>query len=103
MNGFPASSTSALGIFSVTGRSRVAKPPARIAAGTFSICNLRFAICNFATLLDDDLGSLEVEPEADFLQTALVHGMAELGLVGGVEHQESPAARADQLSAQGAV
>src|ERR1019366_2243056 len=33
MNGCPATSISALGIFSVIGRKRVARPPARIATG----------------------------------------------------------------------
>src|SRR4051812_20862080 len=37
MKGLPASSTMALGIFSVIGRSRVARPPARRATGTSAI------------------------------------------------------------------
>src|SRR5688572_17392843 len=44
MNGLPASSTIALGIFSVIGLRRVASPPARSAAGTVAMSGATEAI-----------------------------------------------------------
>src|SRR4051812_21658894 len=53
--------------------------------------------------LNDHLGALEVEAEADLAQTGLEHGPAQLDLVLGVEHQEAAAARPHQLAPERAV
>src|ERR1019366_5827275 len=50
-----------------------------------------------------DAGTFKIEAEPDFLQSLLAHGMAQPGLVSGVEHQKPPSPGADQLAAQGAV
>src|SRR5882762_7358561 len=89
MNGLPATSMSAFGIFRVTGCSRVARPPAKMATGSMSG--------------EDNLRSFEVEPEADFFEPSLRHGVAQLVAIGRIEHQESSAARAYELAANGAV
>src|ERR1039457_998620 len=54
-------------------------------------------------VLGHDLGALEIKPEADLLEALLPHRVAQLPLVARVEHQEAPAAGADQLAAQGPV
>src|ERR1035441_9224445 len=51
----------------------------------------------------DDAGTFKVEAEPDFLQSLLAHGMAQPGLVSGIEHQEPSSTGADQLAAEGTV
>src|ERR1700690_1059111 len=54
-------------------------------------------------ILGHHLGPLEIEPEADLLEALLPHGVAQLLLVAGVEHEEAAAARADELPAERAI
>src|SRR5689334_7085483 len=93
MKGRPWISTSALGIVSVSGRSRVARPPARIATGCSTSRGLR------SLGLRDNRRALEIEAEAHLLQARFAHGLAQAHLVLGVEHQESAAASPDQFTA----
>src|SRR6266446_3067849 len=89
MNGLPATSRSAFGIVRVTGSNRVAKPPARMATGSMSG--------------EDNLRSFEVEPEADFFEPGLRHGVTQLVAIGCIEHQEPSASRAHEFAANGAA
>src|SRR3569833_1961582 len=89
MNGRPTKGNSALGTRSVTGRSRIASPPARMATGSMSG--------------QHQLGALEIEPEADLLQPGLCHRGAQLVAVTRIEHQESTAAGAHELAADRAI
>src|SRR5664280_815692 len=51
----------------------------------------------------DDAGTFKVEAEPDCLESLLAHGVAQPGLVSGVEHQEPSSTGANQLATQGAV
>src|SRR5580698_9447158 len=93
MNGSPATGISDFGIVSVTGRIRLARPPARMATG----------IIGSSISLGDYLGAFKVELEADFGQSGLAHGLAQPRFLFRVEHQEAAAAGADQLAADSAV
>src|SRR5262245_60555812 len=53
--------------------------------------------------LDDGLGAFEIEAEADLGQAGADHGVAQPGLVLGVEHQEPATAGTDQLATNRAV
>src|SRR5436305_1118532 len=93
MNGSPATSSIAFGTRSVSGCSRVARPPASNARGGMSVI----------AGLHDRLRAFEVEPETDLLQARRRHGVAQPRLILRIEHQESAATRADQLAARRAV
>ena len=82
MNGRPPTSNKALGMVSVTGRSRVAKPPASIATVVMS--------------LHQNLRAFEIKPEPDLLQSLP-------SAVFRVKHQETAAAGADQLASNRSV
>src|SRR5438552_2253454 len=92
MKGSPRISTSALGMLSVMGRSRVARPPARMATGSINASRLR----HYGR-------AVKIEAHPHLAQSCLAHGPAQPGLVFGVEHQEAAAAGADQLAAQRSV
>src|SRR6266508_1366259 len=94
MKGSPETGTIDFGIMSLTGRNRLAVPPARIATGIMG---------SDGPLLRDDLGAFEVEAEADFGKPGCTHGVPQAGLVLGIEHQKASAARSDQLAADGTV
>src|SRR5215469_771407 len=85
----PQTGSRVFGQVSVSGRMRVPSPPARI-----THCIL---------VSGHQLRAFVIESEADFAQTFLGHGFAERVAIVGVEEQESAAARADQLTADGAV
>src|SRR5947209_15766421 len=89
MNGSPATGSIALGTRSVSGCSRVARPPASSARGGMSVI----------AGLHDRFRAFEVEPETDLLQARRRHGVAEPRLILRIEHQESAATGADQLAA----
>src|SRR4051794_41102365 len=92
MNGSPLISTRALGMRSVIGRRRVARPPARIATGSIN-----------SSRLGHDGSALKIEPDPHFAQTGGTQGAAETRFVFGIEHQETTASGADQLAAQCAM
>jgi hypothetical protein len=46
-----------------------------------------------------NLGALEVKAEADFLQALFANGVAELGLVRRVEHEETAARQIEVVAA----
>src|SRR4051794_15801522 len=101
-------------MLSVTGRIRVARPPARIATGgraSADVSTADVSTGNGATggaasptmLLRHHLRALEVEMVPHFGQAGLTHGAAKPHLILSIEHQEAAAARADELAADGAV
>src|SRR5437764_1478899 len=90
-NGSPAISISAFGMDSVTGRSRVASPPARMAIGSM------------VSGTGHHHGALEIETHANLTQAGFAQHVAEARLVLCIQHQESAAAGADQLSPKCAV
>src|SRR5690242_572738 len=94
-NGRPATSISAFGMRSVTGRMRVARPPDRIATGKMASTDGG----GMRSSLREHFGALEVHVEAHFGQARLAHDMAQPYLLFRIEHQESAAAGADQLAA----
>src|SRR5208282_5008069 len=57
----------------------------------------------FSNSRNHQLRSFKIEPEPDFLEPGLPHGVAESGLVFGVKHEKTAAARADELAAERAV
>src|SRR5882724_2308961 len=89
MNGFPATSISALGIVVVIGRILVANPPARMATGIRSG--------------EDNFGAFVIETEPNLLEARPCHGMAEFVAISRIKHEKSAAAGTDQLAANGSV
>src|SRR5262245_19238288 len=80
---------SAFGIYSVSGRRRVAYPPARIRTG----------INSAESFMRADSGTLEFKAEPDFLQSLFPHRMAQAWFVLGVKHEKASAPGANQLAA----
>src|SRR5215472_17877694 len=76
---------------SVSGRKRVARPPARMATGSIR------------SGTGHERSAFKIEAHAHFAQTGLPHHAAQAGLVFGVEHEETTAAGADEFSAERAV
>src|SRR5208283_3805101 len=52
---------------------------------------------------NEQLGALEIKPEADFLESGLAHGMTQPGLVLRIKHEETATSRANELAAEGAA
>src|SRR5882762_864266 len=84
MKGLPATSISDFGILSVTGRKRVARPPARIAMGKLSG--------------QDNFRLFEVESEPHFLKPGLCHRVAQLVTIRSIKHQKSFSACANEFT-----
>src|SRR5690349_13593273 len=89
MKGRPAKGIKALGTVAVTGRSRIASPPARMATGSMSG--------------QHHFGALEIEPETDLLEAGLRHRGAQPVAVSRIEHQESATTGAHELPADRAM
>src|SRR5712671_1658036 len=89
---------SAFGMVSVSGRSRVARPPARMTAGMRSV-----VVAIGHLVMRNDSRAIKVEMESNFFQSAFSHGVAEPGFFAGIEHQKTSASGADELAAQRAV
>src|SRR5690348_14105923 len=97
MNGRPATSNSDFGMRSVTGRIRVARPPARMATGNVTSPDA----FDIRISLHQHLGAFKVHVKADFGETCLAHHMTQPHFLLGVEHQEAAAPGPDQLAPDG--
>src|SRR5689334_2315789 len=92
MNGSPLISINALGMRSVIGRRRVARPPARIATGSIGISRL-----------GNDGAALKIEAHAHLTQSRGAHRTPQPRFVFGIKHQKTAAAGADQFAPECAV
>src|SRR5216684_2433900 len=76
-----------------------------VRGGNLAVISIMLGKDSFRQLLaaDDHFGPFKIKFEADLFEPLLAHGVAELRLVFGIEHQETAAARPDQFAPQRAV